>query len=394
MLTVSLIFAVANVGDDAASLRLPLSRATLLRDSGGWFQWEGEVVAKAGASLVQLPRSVDVSTISIERTEGADRRLLDFSIPPTEVNSAPHSNAAGSHRDGNLVLSVSIPDDAKSAKLRIRAFSNALKWRPTYALELDKDPRLSMRALVEVAHATTEDAVLECIASSATPRGGETEHWSDATVYPLTAKRLGRGTSSLLLFDGPAEIEEFVAVELGGMAGEPGVKPVRDRSVSMLRLSNRTTKAWPSGELLVMKDGRLIARVTLPHTNAGQAAEIPLGTAVGVAVSRDEVELERKTAVVRRETDPPDSIQTAGSATISNFTGRTMMIRATKSVAGDATAASDDAKIVRTPNRVGTDQPLNEIRWNFSLPAGQSKRLTYGTMIRLSPPSEAKDLRP
>ena len=393
MVTVSLIYVAVLVGD-AAPARVPLSRATFLRDSGVWFQWEGEVAPTAGKSLVQLSGSVDASTISVERADGAGWRATDFSIPTAESSSISRAAAPNSIRDLNLVLSVSVPEDAKSTKLRIRAFSTAVKWRPTYALELGKEPRLSMRALIEVTQAMTDDAALECIASSATPRGGETDHWSDATVYPLSEKKLNRGMTSLLLFEGPAEVEDFVSVELGGMAGEPGVKPVRDRSVAMLRVSNRSTKARPTGELLVTNDGRLVARVMLPHTNAGQATEIPLGSAVGIAVSRDEVELDRKTAVVRRETDPPDSIQTAGSATITNFTGRTMVIRATKSVAGDATAASDDAKIVRTPNRVGTEQPLNEIRWNFTLPAGQSKRLTYGTMIRLSQPSEAKDLRP
>lgn len=392
MLTVSLVFAAVSFGDDAAPRRLPLSRATLLRDSGCWFQWDGEVAANAGGALIQLPGSVDASTINVERTDGDDWRGTDFSLKPAAATPTPKSQAAGGQSP--YVLSVTTPGDAKSVKLRIRAFSNAIKWRPSYILDLGKEARMSMRCLANSADAIEGDASLECIASSGIPRGGETDYWSDSTVYPLTTKRLERGVTSLLLFDGPAEVEQFVAVELGGMAAEPGIKPARDRSVSMLRLSNRSAKAWPTGELLVTNEGRLIARVALPHTDAGRATEVALGAAVGVAVSRDEVEIDRKTAVVRRETDPPDSIQTAGSATISNHTGKAMVIRATKTVAGDATAASDDAKVVRTPNRVGIEQPLNEIRWNFTLPAGQSKRLTYGTMIRLTPPSEAKDPRP
>jgi hypothetical protein len=389
MLTVSLIFAAVTFGDDAAPTRFLLSRATLLRDSGCWFQWEDEVAANSAGSLVQLPGSVDASTINLERADGNDWRAMDFSVRPPAA-----SNSKGGGGQSPHILSVTFPNEVKSAKLRIRAFSTAIKWRPSYTLELGKEARMSMRCLANAADAMDGDTTLECIASSGIPRGGETDYWSDSTVYPLTAKRLGRGATSLLLFDGPAEVEQFVAVELGGMAGEPGIKPARDRSVSMLRLSNRSTKSWPTGEMLVTNEGRLIARVTLPHTDAGQATEIALGAAVGIAVSRDEVELDRKTAVIRRETDPPDSIQTAGSATVSNHTGKAMIIRATKSVAGDATAASDDAKVVRTPNRLGMEQPLNEIRWNFTLPAGQSKRLTYGTMIRLTQPSEAKDLRP
>jgi hypothetical protein len=278
--------------------------------------------------------------VTVERAEENTWKAVNFSVQQTG-KSDPESKTPDSQR--SLLVSAAVPGAATSAKLRIRAFSPAIKWRPTYTLELGKEARMSMRCLTNADDAVDSAAELECISSSGTPRGGDVDFWSDSTNYPLSVKRLERGAASTLLFDEQVQAEEFISIELGGMAGEPGVKPVKDRSVSMMRLSNRTTKAWPTGQLLILNEGRLVARVTLPHTDAGRATEISLGSAVGVSVSRDEVELDRKVAVVRRETDPPDSIQTAGSATVTNHTGKAMIVRVTKTVAGDATGACDDA---------------------------------------------------
>jgi len=120
-----------------------------------------------------------------------------------------------------------------------------------------------MRSLATADAAVQGDASIECIASSATRRGGEGDRWSDPTIYSLPVKRLPVGTSSIVLSDGAVDVEEFVAVDLGGMAGEPGILTSHSRAVSTLRIINRSTKAWPAGEMLVMNDGRLEARGTL-----------------------------------------------------------------------------------------------------------------------------------
>jgi hypothetical protein len=149
---------------------------------------------------------------------------------------------------------------------------------------------------------------------------------------------------------------------------------------------NRTVRAWPAGELAVLEEGRLRAMATLPHADPGQIVEVPLGAASGVAVKREEVELERKMSPVRRENEAPDRVLTAGTVTIVNRRTKPVRLRIVKSVVGEGLAASDDGKIQRAANRLGPDQPLSEIRWNLNLPPGQTKKLTFGTVINLVPP--------
>jgi len=368
---------------------LPLKRATLLRDTGCWLRWEGDATPTNGVANVKIPGNVDVSTLLVERRQDNDWRPADFTIAPAEQSqSAPNAKRA----DADLTLRIT---DTGTSTIRVQAFSAAQRWKPVYYLELaGKSSRLILRASITAMTPLDDGVELECAAGAAVERGDPAQPWSDATFYPLQAKSLARGTSSLTVFADAVRADEFALVELGGMVGEPGMRPSPDRVTSMLRIFNKTAKAWPPGELIVMKEGRLVARVLMPHIDAGRDVELPCGRAVGVAVSRDEVELERKTATVRRETDAPDSIQTAGSATITNGNGYSLEFRVVKLVAGDANAASDDAKILRAANRLGSEQPLNEIRWSLSLGPGQSKRLTFGTTIRIPQPAESKDNRP
>lgn len=389
MLTICLAIAL---GADSDVAPLPLVRATVMRESGSWLRFEGEAAAALnGKAAFKLPSFIDQTTINVEMRVKEDWQMADFSVAPTPARTA--GGSASIAPDAAVVVSASPPAGQKNAVFRCQAFTPSIQWRPTYTVDMaDRDARLTLRASIQALHPLPSEAILECIASTAAPRSVADERWSDGTVYELSAKSISRGTTSLVLIDSKIEVEELVAVELGAVVGEPSLKPERDRAVSMLRITNRTAKAWPKGDLMVSRNGRLAARTTMPPVDAGASAEVPLGAAVGVSVVREEIELERKASVIRRENDPPDSVQTAGSATIQNRTGKAITLRVTKTVAGDATGASDDAKIVRMANRLGLDQPLNEIRWSFSLPAGQSKRLTFGTMIRTPPPLE-KDAR-
>jgi hypothetical protein len=389
MLTICLAIAL---GADSDVAPLPLVRATVMRESGAWLRFEGEASASPnGKAAFKLPAFIDQTTIGVEFRDKDEWRMADFSVAATPTRTAPSSSSSPS--DAAVVVSASAPAGEKNAVFRCEAFTPSIHWRPIYTVDLtDRDARLTLRASIQAQHALPSEAVLECISSAAAPRSVADERWSDGTVYDLSAKTISRGTTSLVLIDSKIDVEELVAVELGAVVGEPSLKPERDRAVTVLRIPNRTAKAWPKGDLMVSRNGRLAARTAMPPVDAGASAEVPLGAAVGVSVVREEIELERKTAVIRRENDPPDSVQTAGSATIQNRTGKAINLKVTKTVAGDATGASDDAKIVRMANRLGLDQPLNEIRWSFSLPAGQSKRLTFGTMIRTPPPLE-KDAR-
>jgi hypothetical protein len=368
---------------------LPLTRATLLRDSGAWLRFEGEASTQDGFATFALPARLDRTTFHVQVGSGADWRPVAFSM------QTPSGEAAGPTASNANHVNVRVAAKDERVKVRCDGFTNAVHWKPSYQLEHDgSNFLLTMRALV-VAETGLKvpDGGLECANARAAVKKEE-DRWSDATRYPLSANELAAGSSSFVLFSEKVSAELFVDVELGAMAGEPGVKSAPERVTSVVRIDNRSAKAWPAGELLLTHDGRLHARTTLPHTDAGQSSEVPLGVQVGVSVARDEVELERKTAVVRRETDPPDSVQTAGSATVHNRSGRTLAFRVSKTVSGDASAVSDDAKIIRTPNRIGVEFPLTEIRWKFSLPSGQLKRLTYGTTIRLLLPAEPRDPRP
>src|SRR4051794_36478540 len=77
MLTVLLTIVVASAPDGDS---LPIARATLLRETGCWLEWEGEVPLKAGVASIRLPNHIDPSTLVVERKDGAEWRSTDFSI--------------------------------------------------------------------------------------------------------------------------------------------------------------------------------------------------------------------------------------------------------------------------------------------------------------------------
>jgi hypothetical protein len=62
-----------------------------------------------------------------------------------------------------------------------------------------------------------------------------------------------------------------------------------------------------------------------------------------------------------------------------------------KEVVGEVVAAGEDAKVTHKPNVLGKERRLMEIAWTFLLPAGESKRLTFGTKIELSAPTGRDD---
>src|SRR4051794_28683867 len=84
---------------------LPLTQATLLRDTGCWLRWEGEVPAAQGPATFRLANDVELSTLSVEQFDKGEWRVTDFAIQ--DRSAAPAADSKTTTHEHGVLLRVS-----------------------------------------------------------------------------------------------------------------------------------------------------------------------------------------------------------------------------------------------------------------------------------------------
>ena len=288
-------------------------------------------------------------------------------------------------------LSIAAPPNASKATLVCRGVTDVFEVSPAYHLDYGDAPagRLALRITLARQAGPPLEPQKFFLAMTSVGDSAKANLWDDSR-YELPASPLPtQFQRSYRAFEEETPVEEIVEARLGPMKVDVASA---DSVRSLLKLTNKTAIAWPAAPIHLYRDLKPRGTAMLSVAAPGQPVEVDVGAALGVSVKREEVELERKLSPIRRENEPPDRIQTTGTVTVANRRATAMRIRVVKPVEGEALVSSDEGKMTRVPNRLGVDQPLSEIRWELVLPAGQTKKLTYGTLLQV-PPTEAKENR-
>lgn len=412
-----IILAAAILGaDEKAPTTLQAERAIVFVNGPSWVTWKAAVESK---SELQLPAGVDVGSLAFSSDDSkpvAVKIVGESPVPgegefvevtrkgqsflgrlsgPVEKPSltmmfgerrtftADEVEAIIAHAPKKARLETAQPGEIS---LRGSGFVSGLNWKPSYRLHLgvESSARLTVTAQVVNASPAALDypsvqlAVIEPVKSSAYPALETTQYeWG-----PLQLPAQSAATKTL--FDGPAEVEEVVHWEVGEPAFE-GIRPAKaDRLTTHLVLAPPEQNGSLAAGTVVVVQGELpVASLPMPFVAAEQRATLELGPPAGIAIQREETELERNQSEVQRENHYYDWVRMTGMLKIHNKRTTPVKMHVVKSFKGEGTAASDNGQISRQPNAVGDGQARSQIAWNLTIPAGQEKRLTFGYVLHL-----------
>jgi hypothetical protein len=346
----------------------------------GW-QLATLTIHRSRLASVDYSKAVQIqnATVDVE----APPQILPEGLDATWVLPDGKRVPAASVELKGKTLSIAAPANASKATLVFRGVTDVLEATSAYHLDYGDAPSGRLTFRLTLSRQAGQPLEPQKIFLAMTAVGDPKSNLWDETRYELPASPLPAQFQRIYrAFDEEVTVEEIVEAKLGAMRADVATA---DSVRSVLKLANRTAVAWPTAPIHLYRDGKPRGTASLPVAAPGQSVEVDTGAALGVVVKREEVELERKLSPIRRENEPPDRIQTAGTVTVSNRRAISLRIRVIKPIEGEALASSDEGKMIRVPNRLGVDQPLSEIRWEFVLPAGQTKKLTYGTSLQIAP---------
>jgi len=141
-----------------------------------------------------------------------------------------------------------------------------------------------------------------------------------------------------------------------------------------LRLDNNTGIPWTTAPAMAVKGSLPLAQGLLKYTAPSTKTALKLTVATDIRVQQDQIEESRKTVNIRRY--DYSEVTVSGKITISNFKNTTARMSVLKSIVGKI-VSSGDGKTREVAVDLNGINPATEIQWEFDLPAGQSKELTY-----------------
>jgi hypothetical protein len=144
----------------------------------------------------------------------------------------------------------------------------------------------------------------------------------------------------------------------------------------LLSISNKSGQPLTTGPVLVLENGRAMGQETVRYTPAGANAEIRLSQGIGLKVEKTEAEVKRGGAVRVGRTDYiPVSLK--GTLTITNTKSEPAELKVTKTLRGKVGTLSDEGIVKQTQILSGEPNPINDVEWKVSIPAGATKTITY-----------------
>jgi hypothetical protein len=126
----------------------------------------------------------------------------------------------------------------------------------------------------------------------------------------------------------------------------------------------------------VLEDERAIGQETVRYTPAGGTAEIRLAKGIGLKVEKTEAEAKRLAPVRVGKTDYIP-VQLKGTLTITNYKSKPAALKVTKTVRGKVDRLSEGGILKATQILNGEPNPINDLEWRLTVPAGGTRTITY-----------------
>lgn len=145
-----------------------------------------------------------------------------------------------------------------------------------------------------------------------------------------------------------------------------------------LNLENSTPTAWTTGPCLALSDGNPLSEDVLKYTPRGGRGELQVTTAINIAHSQTEEEVERQLkAHEPGNNEYYDLVTLAGKIRLKNFESRQVEILIDMPIDGRPTQADHDGEIRIDATKLRLVERAGSIAWRVTLEPGQEIVLTY-----------------
>lgn len=151
-----------------------------------------------------------------------------------------------------------------------------------------------------------------------------------------------------------------------------------ERLKHLLRLKNDNESAWTTGPFLAISSGNPLSEDLLKYTPKNGNCEIPMTTAVNIAHSKSEVELDRDLKSFSPSRDRFwDLVTLKGELKLRNFEQVDAELIIEVPVSGKPIKCSDEGQISVDSTRLKLLERTGKVQWRLTLKPGESKTLSY-----------------
>jgi len=146
-------------------------------------------------------------------------------------------------------------------------------------------------------------------------------------------------------------------------------------------LENKGKQPWTTAPAFALNGQLPIAQDTLTYTPPGGRSTLKLTVATDVRAEQTQTESARKQ--VRVADRSYDEVTVAGKLKLTNWKDKDIAMVIRKSVVGEV-LESPDGKVAKVARNLTAVNPSSEVEWEFNLPTGKDRELTYQYKVLLS----------
>ncbi|MBN2431002.1 MAG: hypothetical protein JXQ27_05975 [Acidobacteria bacterium] len=142
-----------------------------------------------------------------------------------------------------------------------------------------------------------------------------------------------------------------------------------------LRVKNTSGLPWTTAPVLVVKKELPVAQGLLPYTAPGARNTVRLTVATDVRAEVAQTEEAR--TVVMISGDDYEKVEVAGQVVVHNGKDEAIRLNLVKSMTGTVMDSQPAGEMRKVAKKILAVNPQSEIEWEFDLPAGEKREITY-----------------
>jgi hypothetical protein len=215
------------------------------------------------------------------------------------------------------------------------------------------------------------------------------EHGEDLYFYRkdgVTMKKGDRASFTILKTSAPYEhiyqweIADSMNLDDRGYQLNSSAK-TEDQVWHVLRLENQSKQPWTTAPAFALNGSLPVAQDTLNYTPPGGRSFLKLTVATDVRAEQTQTETARKQVNINSRNY--DEVTVTGKLRLTNWKDKEIAMLVRKSLVGDVLESPEGktAKVARNLTSVNSN---SEIEWEFKLPAGKDRELTYQYKVLLA----------
>jgi hypothetical protein len=146
-----------------------------------------------------------------------------------------------------------------------------------------------------------------------------------------------------------------------------------------LRLENTTAQPWTTAPAFTVNGSMPMAQDILKYAPPKGKTNLRLTLATDVRAEQSQIEASRTTTKIGY--NEYDEVKVNGKLKVKNMKPSDITMNVHKQLVGEVSECSDNGKITKVAKNLAAVNPQSEIEWEFNLPAGAEKELTYNYKI-------------